>query len=1793
MSIELIRGELERLYSLDEMMELSRRLLGFEPREVGGTASTASFARALTDHCQQRDAIAALIDAVTGTKSEASPQLVKFVENVLRAPVELKAGETVGDFAMQKKIGAGPNGTVYAAKKGDAALVVKFLHASAVHDKSSVYRFLTRTRLAAAVTSPHLPAGLGAGFAGEKPFVAYENFDGRPLAQRVGRTGALHINEARPLLTQVLEALKALHEKKLVHGALKLENVLVGKNDDGSPRVMLVDAGGDLLWSAWIHSDTHTSGGNRVKGLAPEQFKGAGTSAKSDLYAFGAMLFEVLTGKPPLEEATAADLAVAHVAKQPAKASELAPKGWVSERLSELCARLLDKSPNKRPDLAEVLEALAPAEKPKEQIGEEELTELIDLLVADPTDQESAINLELTLQRGADAQKIAEAFLMAAEAIAPEDVAKPAEDADESSYVKQAKAEAARERMLEMKKSLLFRGARLFETKLKDSARSEDAYRWILEIDAESAVAQAGLEAALKAQEKYEELVEKLLEIGEKSSSHTERARAMAKIGELYAGPLDDKEQAVFAIGKAVAQDVQNDAYAEALERVAGSDMKLWAEAMRELHDVTTHPRMPTETRIALFMRLGGWYVDKINRSDLALPCFDTALSLEPAHEGALQRMTEVYRRAQQWNELVAVLITRVERALTPERARDFRTQAAEILETRLDDLGRARDLYEENLKEDPGHAKTVEALARIYQRNQDWKGYVKILERQCEALAGAQRAETLCRIGELYEDQLNDVAEAQRRYESAAEVDGASLSALRGLDRVFNRTGRYQELLGNLDKQVQLAATPRQKINLYERIAGIHDEEFLDHAKAADALEKVLGLDAAHEGAITALMRHYRALDRWDEVIELYDRALKVASEPPRRVQLLLAQGRVLLEQIGSPERARAAYESVLQIDPQNASALESLAHVRAATGDAMAALTAVESLAEKADKPEARAEQWIRAAKILEQHGDKDGAILRYKRALDAQPANTVASDALRKAYLARGDASSAVELLAAEIERTEGKLARARLLFELAQLKRDKLSDSDGAREALNKTISADPTHAGALLLLGDIAFDREQFVEASAHYGQLATRTDALDKPDAKRMMMRFIDALAKSGSTDKAKSTVTALLELAPDDPEALQRAARVRLDCAVKSGAEGDAKGSAELYQQLFEKHPDALGGDERGQAMLRYGRALRLAGQHDAAVKPLDEAADLLSAAVEPIDELVKVYESKGAWEDVVRVKQRRLDIAEGDERPSLLLEIGEVVATHMKDPTRAAKSFVAALEERPDDRRVLTRLMKLYSEEKDWGKLIDVVMKLAESIDDSKQKAKYVHTAAGIASRQMSDYDRAIELLARVLELDPDNDKALVEAAEARELKGDWAGVVQLSTSILERAVKAGDKARQVAMHDKLGGIYKDHLGKQDEAVAQFEKAQALDPDNAARGETLSALYSGDVDLYLDKAVGAQTAAVRRDPFNPAGYRALRKLFTQAKAADPAWCICQALHVLNQAEPDEERFFRRMRAETSAEASERLQESEWQGSLTHETVDPVLTGIFQLIEPAILQKNAKPLEQLGYHPGYAIDLATFPYPMTQTLFYAAGVLGMTPPPTFQNAQDPSGIAFLHALPPSIVLGQAALVAELPTQAAAFIAARHLAYYRAGLYVRHLVPTGTGLRAWLFGAIRLIHEGFPVAGELDSTVRENSQAIRPIVDGPKRDQLASLVSKLLAGGSIDLKRWVAGVDLTADRAGLLVCHDLETACDMIKASDEATAALPHKDRILELTLFTVDNKYFKLRKRLGVNIDA
>jgi tetratricopeptide (TPR) repeat protein/predicted Ser/Thr protein kinase len=1807
-TIDIVRGELERLFSLEELQKVSGDLLGLAPEDVGGTGAKATFARALTERCVDGHRLEALVDVIRVQKREVDPRL--FDLGSLLGKEELPGGHVIGEFTVQKKIGESELSIVYLAQAAGKAASLKVLRRDAARDVRAVHRFLTANRLVASLEHPGLPKGLRAGeIASGVFYVAYDHVEGVTLAARLARTGPAHVNELKALLKQILEPLAAMHRSHLAHGNLKLENVLIGKDGEGN-RAVLIDFGADRLRQKAIAANGH-SGVLAVLGspktIAPEVVRGKQADARSDVYAFGSMMYELVSGKPVFLGDTATDTVFQHIAREPEAPSAKAPRGWVGKEVDELVLSMLSKDPARRPkDAQAVLDALeglgrVQAASKAQPIAPEKVDQLIELLGASPDDSESAMQLEKAVDQGADARKVAEAFASAA-----------------------TKVDASTDDGKETVKGLYYRAARIFDAAVKDKAQAEAMYIAILTLDPTDDIASIGLEEVRKALGKYEEIVEMLLERSQNAAPGEERARALAEIGRLYGAELDDADQAVVAYAQALCEAPGQDDYAQEIEQHCGSNQARWGEVLGTVTEAIKSPDLQPGDRNALLLRAGAWYEGKLGRADLALMAFQQVLAVEPSHDGASERLTAIYRKAQQWPELANVLKARADAAGSTPKGRDLKTEAAELLETKLNDTARARDLYLEVLGEDPGHTKASEAMARLAERTGDFQTLVKILEQRAESRMGQERADALCKVAEVYEDHLNDLAEATRRYEAALAIAPSSLTALKGLDRIFNRNGQYRELLEVLEKQIAVAATPRQKINLFERMAALYDEEFLDHGKAAEALEAVLEIDGSNDGALTGLVRHYRALDKWEPVTQLLERHANLTTDVTRRIELLLARARALAEQVGSPDRATRAYEEILKLQPGHAGALEALAHLREATGDAHAALSAIEALALKAPSAEAKAEQWMRAARLLESRGDKDGAIERYKLALDVSPKDVAAATALRKAYAHRGDWTNVIALVERDLGHAEGDLAKARLHGELARVYHPKLEEKDKAEAAARKALDLDATCIDALMVMGDVAYDAGRMLEAAKHFETLVGRSNLMAKEDAVRVLVRFLEAFGKanrpapSGSlppdaprdsqgrisiapTSQSRvqasappppvtnprmiAAVEALQTLAPKDVEALSRAANALFEF-------GDPKTAYKMHDDLFKSHGKELAGADRAEALYHLGESARRSGDLDAALAPLKEAADLDPSNPRPLRALARIHEERGEWEDAVKVRKRRLTVAVGAERFELLLEIGDIEFQKLSDRARAGKTYQSALEERPDDRKLLTKLMQLYSEEKDWAKLVDVVLRLADFVEDPKQRAKYMHTAATIASRQLTKVDQALGFYERAIEFDPSLTKAIDEALELYRQKADHASVKRLLNMQLEHAKTSGDRAKIVKVLDALGDLYRKFLNEPVLAIDAYEAAQAFEPDDKARQETLAELYASDPKQYLDKAVKSQTAMLRKNPYKVEAYKLMRRLFTESKRADPAWCLCQALSVLNLAEPDEERFYKKHRTDTAAPAQAAVDENDW-GKLQHQDLDPLVTKLFAMIQPTIMRVRTQPLEQMGYDPRYAIDTSLHPYPVSQTLYYALGVLGMQAPLVFQNNNDPASLGFLHARTPGIVLGRAAFDTSVPTQSLAFVAGRHLTYFRPGYYVRHLVPTGTGLKAWLFAAIKMSVPSFPVAPDMMGQVNEAMGAMAQDFQGAQKELLASHVSKLIqAGGSLDLKKWVASIDLTADRAGFLLAHDLGLTAEVIRATEEGSS-VPIKERLKEIVLFSISEEYFGLRDKLGISIDS
>ncbi len=555
---EIVRAELERLFELEDLKTFTHNVLGFDPETVGGTTAKASFAGALTQFCQEHDALEALCDALLATHTNVDERLSQVLATGLSVDEPLKVGDSFGQFVVTRLLGEGRLAFSAVAEKEGKHYRLRVLRAEATRDKRGLHRFLTLNRLLARDPQEGLPKSTEAGEIGGRYYVAHEFVEGQTLATRIARTGPLHINEARPLLRAVLEALSGLHKRRIAHGDLRLENVIAYRAADGTQRIVLLDAGSDRLRARPRLANGRTelfATAASPKTVAPEQIKGTVADPRSDVYSFGALVYELVSGKSPFGE-TALDAAFGHLSKDAPPPSSVAPRGWVARDLDDFVLRLMHKEPNKRPaDATLVILALEQVGRAVSQaaapMSAAEVDGMIDKMMGEPDNEGIAMQLE-SIAEGEIASRVAEAFTMAADV------------ADDRAH----------------KKSLLFRAARIYAVRDDTLAQAEDVYKQLIELDPHERVALSGLETVRKRLGKYEELIETLLERSEAAESKSERARLMSEIGRIYAGDLEDREQALVAYTQAFCEGPTDQTVAAEIERLAGNKAEAWNEVL-------------------------------------------------------------------------------------------------------------------------------------------------------------------------------------------------------------------------------------------------------------------------------------------------------------------------------------------------------------------------------------------------------------------------------------------------------------------------------------------------------------------------------------------------------------------------------------------------------------------------------------------------------------------------------------------------------------------------------------------------------------------------------------------------------------------------------------------------------------------------------------------------------------------------------------------------------------------------------------------------------------------------------------------------------------------------------------------------------------------------------------------------------------------------------------------------------------------------------------------------------------
>jgi hypothetical protein len=271
--------------------------------------------------------------------------------------MNLTSGTKLGPYEIVSLLGAGGMGEVYRARDSRLRrdVAIKVLPQALSLDADRMRRFEQEALATAALNHPNILAVFDIGTSEGSPYVVSELLEGETLRDRL-RSGALAPRKALDYAMQIAHGLAAAHEKGIIHRDLKPDNLFVTKDgrvkilDFGLAKLTQADPGANTSMATATHGAPHATEAGLVMGTAgymsPEQVRGLALDPRSDIFSFGAILYEMLSGKRAFHGETPADTMSAILKEEPPELNETNRN--VSPALERIVQHCLEKNPESR-----------------------------------------------------------------------------------------------------------------------------------------------------------------------------------------------------------------------------------------------------------------------------------------------------------------------------------------------------------------------------------------------------------------------------------------------------------------------------------------------------------------------------------------------------------------------------------------------------------------------------------------------------------------------------------------------------------------------------------------------------------------------------------------------------------------------------------------------------------------------------------------------------------------------------------------------------------------------------------------------------------------------------------------------------------------------------------------------------------------------------------------------------------------------------------------------------------------------------------------------------------------------------------------------------------------------------------------------------------------------------------------------------------------------------------------------------------------------------------------------------
>ncbi len=957
---------------------------------------------------------------------------------------------------------------------------------------------------------------------------------------------------------------------------------------------------------------------------------------------------------------------------------------------------------------------------------------------------------------------------------------------------------------------------------LGDTEAAIAAYDQVLEAESRSPDALEALERLYLRAERWPELYkvyEKMIDIAPGDAALSD---CYARMATITAKVFDDRARATELWQRVL--DLRGPDLV-ALTNLA--DLYELAGEWRELTDILDSQIRVTNdpnVKIPLYKRLGRIWGEQLSRERNALECWQAVLELDPSDVEALQALATNYRATGAWEELADALTRLIylgPDVLGKHELKELYAQLGELEGQTLMRTDAAIEAWRQVLILDPEDFRAMAALEGLFTQEGRWEESVEILERRAAALAEpADKVDVLMQAANTWADKIGDGGAAADVFERILQIDPSNLVASAELEQLYRQRQNWEPLVALLiDRAEYLEQQPRQDVLC--SVAEVYEKHLGDSDNAFQVLGIAFEIDYSNERVAAELERLATQAGKSQELVQQWSQVAQAEQDPKTAADLWVKIARRGDSALQDTDYAISTATYALQLDPHNSDAMSALEDFYRKKSMWNELVSVLHRHAEVEEDPEKRVATLIALAETYEyQMGDVAQATAAYERALEADERCMPAIEALERLYRRTSAWDRLVDVLAKKSHSVDDSDEAMRLSLQVGQIWEDRLGDDHRAIAAFKEVLIADARNMDALNAL-------ERLYQKT---GQIESQMDIVEQ---------------KLEVADEGSDRIKLLQQLAQMWEEDFRKPDRA-IDCLQKCLLvdESDQQAHRDLerlyraekrWEDLVENYRRHIlvANDPSERTDLYYKMGLVYEQEikdYDRAIEAYDDVVSFNPEHVEALWALSRLYELTENWDRAVDVMTRISGAVEGDQRVQLNYRLGKIYDEQMRMPEAAEQWLSEALALAPSHLPSMIALLNLYKARGDSLKAAQLMVRAEEQTRNNLEKTRLLFDAAGLYQNELGDEERALELYARVVEIDPEHAEAAEPLAELYYQRQNWQPLVPL----LEMLTRKRDRRSAREMHPIFFRLAKAcaALGQDDKALKYYK--QAFDQDS-----------------------------------------------------------------------------------------------------------------------------------------------------------------------------------------------------------------------------------------------------------------------------------------------------------------------------------------------------------------------